>query len=160
VGKGSYSPCCARSKTGWYRVLPACEELGIGFVPYSPLGRGFLTGTIDERTAFDSADNRATVPRFTVEARRANQSLVDLLCRESERKGITRAQLVLAWLLAQRPGIAPIPGTTKLRRLEENLGATATQLTGHDLAEVERAASEIQIVGDRYPTEVERMTDR
>jgi aryl-alcohol dehydrogenase-like predicted oxidoreductase len=109
-------------------VLPVCEELGIGFVPYSPLGRGFLTGTIDERTAFDSADNPATLPHFTVEARRANQSRVDLLRRESERKGITPAQFVLAWLLAQRPWTAPTPGTTKLRRLEENLGATATQL--------------------------------
>jgi aryl-alcohol dehydrogenase-like predicted oxidoreductase len=141
-------------------VLPVYEELGIGPVPYSPLGRRFLTGTIDERTAFDSADNRTTLPRFTVEARRAIQSLVDLLRRESERKRITPAQLVLAWLLAQRPWIAPIPGTTKLHRLEENLGATATQLTGRDLSELDRAASEVQIVGDRYPTEVERMTNR
>ena len=149
----------------WWRrpeqeVLPVCEELGIGFVPYSPLGRGFLTGAIDQHTAFDSGDNRNTLPRFTVEARQANQSLVDLLRRESERKGATPAQLVLAWLLARRPWIVPIPGTTKLHRLEENLRATAVQLTSHDLAELDRATSEIQIMGDRYPTEVEQMTNR
>jgi aryl-alcohol dehydrogenase-like predicted oxidoreductase len=149
----------------WWRrpeqeVLPVCEELGIGFVPYSPLGRGFLTGAIDQHTAFDSSDNRTTLPRFTVEARQANQSLVDLLRRESERKGATPAQLALAWLLAQRPWIVPIPGTTKLHRLEENLRATTIQLTSHDLAELDRAASEIEIVGDRYPADVEHMTNR
>ena len=149
----------------WWRrpeqeVLPVCEELGIGFVPYSPLGRGFLTGAIDQHTAFDTSDNRNTLPRFTVEARQANRSLVDLLRREGERKGATPAQLVLAWLLTQRPWIVPIPGTTKLHRLEENLGATAIQLTSDDLAELDHAASEIQIVGDRYPTEVEQMTNR
>ncbi len=149
----------------WWRrpeqeVLPVCEELGIGFVPYSPLGRGFLTGAIDEHTAFDNGDNRNTLPRFTVGARQANQSLVDLLRREGERKGATPAQIVLAWLLAQRPWIVPIPGTTKLHRLEENLRAAAIQLTNHDLAELEHAASEIQIVGDRYPPEVEQITNR
>jgi aryl-alcohol dehydrogenase-like predicted oxidoreductase len=149
----------------WWRrpeqeVLPVCEELGIGFVPYSPLGRGFLTGAIDQHTPFDSGDNRNTLPRFTAEARQANQSLVDLLRREAERKGATPAQLVLAWLLAQQPWIVPIPGTTKLHRLEENLGATTIQLTSEDLADLDRAASEIQIVGDRYPAAVERMTNR
>jgi aryl-alcohol dehydrogenase-like predicted oxidoreductase len=149
----------------WWRrpeqeVLPVCDELGIGFVPYSPLGRGFLTGAIDEHTAFDNADNRNTLPRFTVEARQANQPLVDLLRREGERKGATPAQLVLAWLLAQRAWIVPIPGTTKLHRLEENLHAAAIQLSSHDIADLDRAASEIQIVGHRYPAEVEHMTNR
>ena len=149
----------------WWRrpeqeVLPVCEELGIGFVAYSPLGRGFLTGAIDQHTTFDNADNRNTLPRFTVEARKANQAIVDLLRTEGERKGATPAQLVLAWLLAQRPWIVPIPGTTKLHRLEENLRATAVELTSDDLAELDRAASEILIVGDRYPAEVEQMTNR
>jgi aryl-alcohol dehydrogenase-like predicted oxidoreductase len=148
----------------WWRrpeeeVLPVCEELGIGFVPYSPLGRGFLTGAIDEHTTFDSTDNRTTLPRFTVEARQANQALVVLLRAIAERKGATTAQLALAWLLAQRSWIVPIPGTTKLHRLEENLGAVEVELTGDDLAELERAASEIQIVGDRYPAEVEQKTN-
>jgi len=149
----------------WWRrpeneVLPVCEELGIGFVAYSPLGRGFLTGAIDEHTSFDSADNRSTLPRFTAEARQANRAIVDLLRSEAERRGSTPAQLVLAWLLAQRPWVVPIPGTTKLGRLEENLGAATIELTRDDLAGLERAASQILIVGDRYPTEVERMTDR
>jgi aryl-alcohol dehydrogenase-like predicted oxidoreductase len=149
----------------WWRrpetdVLSVCEELGIGFVPYSPLGRGFLTGAIDEHTTFDAADNRNTLPRFTVEARKANQALVDLLRKIAERKGATPAQLALAWLLAQRPWIVPIPGTTRPDRLQENLGAAAIQLTSHDLAEIDRAASETVIVGDRYPAELEQMTDR
>jgi len=149
----------------WWRrpeqeVLPVCDELGIGFVAYSPLGRGFLTGAIDQHTTFDSADNRNTLPRFTVEARQANQAIVDRLRTEGERPGATPAQLVLAWLLAQRPWIVPIPGTTKLARLQENLRAAAVQLTSHDLVELDRAASEISIVGDRYPAEVEQMTNR
>ena len=149
----------------WWRrpeqeVLPACEELGIGFVPYSPLGRGFLAGAIDEHTTFDSADNRNTLPRFTVEARKANQGIVDLLRTLGERTGATAAQLALAWLLAQGPSIVPIPGTTKLYRLEENLGAAAIEFTGHDLTELDHAVSTISIVGDRYPTEVERKTNR
>jgi len=149
----------------WWRrpeneVLPVCEELGIGFVAYSPLGRGFLTGAIDEHTTFDSADNRNTLPRFTVEARKANQAIVDRLRTVSERTGATPAQLALAWLLAQRPWIVPIPGTTKPHRLEENLRAAAIELTGPNLAELDRAASETPIVGDRYPTEVEQMTNR
>jgi aryl-alcohol dehydrogenase-like predicted oxidoreductase len=149
----------------WWRrpeeeVLPVCEELGIGFVPYSPLGRGFLTGAIDEQTVFDSADNRNTLPRFTVEARRANQAVVDLLRSLGERTGATPAQLALAWVLAQRPWIVPIPGTTKLHRLEENLRAGAIELTSDDLAELSRAGSEIPIVGDRYPANVEQMTNR
>jgi aryl-alcohol dehydrogenase-like predicted oxidoreductase len=149
----------------WWRrpeqeVLPVCEELGVGFVAYSPLGRGFLTGAIDQHTTFDRGDNRNTLPRFTVKARKANQAIVDLLRTEGERKGVTPAQLVLAWLLAQRPWIVPIPGTTKLDRLQENLRAAAIQLSSHDLAELDRAASEIQIVGDRYPAEVEQKTNR
>jgi aryl-alcohol dehydrogenase-like predicted oxidoreductase len=149
----------------WWRrpekeVLPVCEELGIGFVAYSPLGRGFLTGAVDDHTIFDSGDNRNTLPRFTVEARRANQAIVDLLRTEAERRGVTPAQLVLAWLLAQRPWVVPIPGTTKLHRLEENLRAAAIEVSSDDLAELDRAASEIQIVGDRYPGEVEQMTNR
>ena len=149
----------------WWRrpeeeVLPVCEELGIGFVPYSPLGRGFLTGAIDERTHFDSTDNRTTLPRFTVEARKANRAIVDLLRSVGEREGATPAQVALAWLLAQRSWIVPIPGTTKLHRLQENLGAAAVPLTAGDLAELERSASALNIVGDRYPGEVEEMTNR
>jgi aryl-alcohol dehydrogenase-like predicted oxidoreductase len=141
-------------------VLPACAELGIGFVPYSPLGRGFLTGAIDERTTFDSGDNRNQLPRFTVEARRANQALVERLRTIGERKGATPAQLALAWLLARAPWIVPIPGTTKLRRLQENLRAAAVELTSGDLAEIDSVASEVSIVGDRYPAELERKTSR
>jgi aryl-alcohol dehydrogenase-like predicted oxidoreductase len=149
----------------WWRqpeseVLPACAELGIGFVPYSPLGRGFLTGAIDERTTFDSGDNRNQLPRFTVEARRANQVLVERLRTIGERKGATPAQLALAWLLAQARWIVPIPGTTKASRLRENLRAAAVGLTSADLAEIDSVASEVSIVGDRYPTELEQKTNR
>jgi aryl-alcohol dehydrogenase-like predicted oxidoreductase len=149
----------------WWRrpeneVLPVCEELGIGFVPYSPLGRGFLTGAIDEHTTFDSSDNRNALPRFTVEARKANRALVERLRTIGERKGATPAQLALAWLLAQAPWIVPIPGTTKANRLRENLRAAAVELTGGDLAEIDRAASEVSIMGDRYPTELEHKTNR
>jgi aryl-alcohol dehydrogenase-like predicted oxidoreductase len=139
-------------------IVPTLEELGIGFVPFSPLGKGFLTGKISESTTFDAKDFRNTVPRFTPEARRANQALVDLLARIGEKKKATPAQIALAWLLAQKPWIVPIPGTTKLARLEENLGATAIELTADDLREIEGAASKIQIQGARYPEHVERMT--
>jgi aryl-alcohol dehydrogenase-like predicted oxidoreductase len=141
-------------------VLPTLEELGIGFVPFSPLGRGFLTGTISETTTFDSGDFRAGLPRFTPQARKANQTLVDLLRAIGERKDATPAQIALAWLLAQKPWIVPIPGTTKLARLEENIGAAAVELTSDDLAEIERAASEIPVEGARYPEDLERMTGR
>ena len=149
----------------WWRqpedeVLPVCAELGIGFVPYSPLGRGFLTGAIDEHTTFDSADNRNDLPRFTVEARTANQVLVDRLRAIGERKGATPAQLALAWILARAPWIVPIPGTTKVHRLEENLRATTLELTSNDRAEIDRAATEVTIVGDRYPAELARRTNR
>ena len=149
----------------WWRrpeaeVLPACEELGIGFVPYSPLGRGFLTGSIDETTAFHSSDNRTTLPRFAPDARKANQPLVDLLREIGGRKGATPAQVALAWLLAQQDWIVPIPGTTKLARLEENIGAASIDLTAADLQEMEAATARITIQGDRYPKEVEAMTGR
>jgi aryl-alcohol dehydrogenase-like predicted oxidoreductase len=149
----------------WWRqpeseVLPVCAELGIGFVPYSPLGRGFLTGAIDEHTTFDSGDNRNQLPRFTVEARRANQALVARLRTLGERRGATPAQLALAWVLARAPWIVPIPGTTKARRLQENLGAAAVELTSADLAEIDSFASEVPIMGDRYPTELEQKTNR
>jgi aryl-alcohol dehydrogenase-like predicted oxidoreductase len=149
----------------WWRqpeseVLPACAELGIGFVPYSPLGRGFLTGGIDEHTTFDGGDNRNQLPRFTVEARRANQALVERLRTIGQRQGATPAQLALAWLLARAPWIVPIPGTTKVRRLEENLRAAAVELTSDDLAEIDSVASDVPIVGDRYPTELEQKTNR
>jgi aryl-alcohol dehydrogenase-like predicted oxidoreductase len=139
-------------------ILPTLEELGIGFVPFSPLGKGFLTGKITESTTFDAKDFRNTVPRFTPEARKANQALVDLLARIGAKKKATPAQIALAWLLAQKPWIVPIPGTTRLARLEENLGAAAVELTAHDLREIESAASKIQIQGARYPEHVERMT--
>jgi aryl-alcohol dehydrogenase-like predicted oxidoreductase len=140
----------------WWRlpeddVLPACEEVGIGFVPYSPLGRGFLTGTIDETTAFGGNDNRTTLPRFTPEARRANRPIVDLLEKLGDRKGATPAQIALAWLLAQRPWIVPIPGTTKLNRLEENIAAASVELAPDDLRSIDAAASQITVAGDRYP---------
>jgi aryl-alcohol dehydrogenase-like predicted oxidoreductase len=141
-------------------VLPTLEELGIGFVPFSPLGRGFLTGAISETTTFDSGDFRAGLPRFTPEARKANQTLVDLLRAIGERKDATPAQIALAWLLARKPWIIPIPGTTKLARLEENIGAAAIELTPDDLAEIERAASGISVQGARYPEHLERMTGR
>jgi aryl-alcohol dehydrogenase-like predicted oxidoreductase len=149
----------------WWRkpeeeVLPALEELGIGFVPYSPLGKGFLTGKIDQTTTFDSSDFRNTVPRFTPENRKANQALVDLLATVARRKKATPAQVALAWLLAQKPWIVPIPGTTKLHRLEENLGAAAVELTPDDLREIDGAASKITVQGARYPEQLERMTGR
>ncbi len=149
----------------WWRkpeeeVLPALEELGIGFVPYSPLGRGFLTGKMNENTTFDSSDFRNTLPRFTPEARKANQALVDLLGEIAKRKKATPAQVALAWLLAQKPWIVPIPGTTKLKRLEENNGAAAIELTPDDLREIETAASKIKVQGARYPERLEQMTGR
>jgi aryl-alcohol dehydrogenase-like predicted oxidoreductase len=148
----------------WWRrpeeeILPALDELGIGFVPFSPLGRGFLTGKIDENTTFDSSDFRNKVPRFTPEARKANQTLVELLRSIGKRKDATPAQIALAWLLAQRPWIVPIPGTTKLHRLEENIGAVSVELTADDLREIDGAASEIKVEGARYPEEMERRTN-
>ena len=149
----------------WWRrpeaeVLPTVEELGIGFVPYSPLGKGFLTGKIDERTSFDSTDIRTTIPRFTPEARAANQALVELLGRIAARKHATPAQVALAWLLAQKPWIVPIPGTRRLERLEENIGAADVELTADDLREIEDAASKITVQGARYPEHLERLTGR
>jgi aryl-alcohol dehydrogenase-like predicted oxidoreductase len=149
----------------WWRkpeeeVLPVLEELGIGFVPFSPLGRGFLTGKLDENTTFESSDLRNKLPRFTPEARKANQALVHLLTEIANRKKATVAQIALAWLLAQKRWIVPIPGTTKLKRLEENIGATEIELTREDLREIESAASEIEVQGDRYPEHLERMTGR
>ena len=147
----------------WWRrpeeeVVPTLEELGIGFVPFSPLGRGFLTGKIDEKTTFDSSDFRNIVPRFTPENRKANQSLVDLLSTMARRKHATAAQIALAWLLAQKPWIVPIPGTTKLNRLEENIGAAALDLASDDLREIENAASKIMVHGARYPEALEKRT--
>ncbi len=147
----------------WWRrpeekLLPTLEELGIGFVPFSPLGKGFLTGKIDEKTTFDNSDFRNIVPRFTPEARKANQALVGLLRELAERKWATPAQIALAWLLAQKPWIVPIPGTTKLARLEENLGAAAVELTPDDLREIDAAASKITIQGARYPEALEQRT--
>lgn len=149
----------------WWRapetdVLPTLEELGIGFVPFSPLGKGFLTGKITETTAFDSADFRNIVPRFTPEARKANQVLVDLLRAIGEQKKATPAQIALAWLLAQKPWIVPIPGTTKRDRLEENIGALSVDLTPGDLRDLENAASQITVHGARYPEQLERLTGR
>ncbi len=149
----------------WYRerekdVLPTLEELGIGFVPYSPLGKGFLTGKIDETTTFDSSDFRNTLPRFNPENRKANQALVDLLQKIAQRKKATPAQIALAWLLAQKPWIVPIPGTTKLHRLEENIAAAALELTPGDLREIESAASKITVQGARYPEHIEQMSNR
>jgi len=141
-------------------VLPTLEALGIGFVPYSPLGKGFLTGAIDERTTLDATDFRNTIPRFTPEARKANRSLVDMLATIADRKGATPAQIALAWLLAQKPWIVPIPGTKKLTRFEENIGAAEIELTPCDLAEIERAASAITVQGARYPKHLEALTGR
>ena len=141
-------------------VLATLEELGIGFVPYSPLGRGFLTGKINENTSFDSTDFRNLLPRFTPEARKANQALIDLLGSIAERKKATTAQIALAWLLAQKPWIVPIPGTTKLHRLEENIGAAAVELTADDLRDIDSAASKITVEGTRYPEHMEKMTGR
>ncbi len=149
----------------WWRrpeaeVLPTLEELGIGLVPYSPLGKGFLTGKVNENTTYDSSDFRNLLPRFTPEARKANQALVDLLGKIAERKKATPAQIALAWLLAQKPWIVPIPGTTKLHRLDENIGAVAVELTIDDLREIDSAAAKIRVQGARYPEELERMTGR
>src|SRR5215469_5298411 len=141
-------------------VLPTLEELGIGFVPYSPLGKGFLTGKMDEHTKRDSSDFRNILPRFTPEAMRANRALVDLLGTIAKRKKATPAQIALAWLLAQKPWVVPIPGTTKLARLEENIGAAAIELTSDDLREIESAASKITVQGARYPEQIERMSNR
>jgi len=150
----------------WWRqpeneIIPTLEELGIGFVPFSPLGKGFLTGKIDENTTFDKSDFRNIVPRFTAEARKANQVMVDLLNSIAEQKSgtgmpVTPAQVALAWLLAQKPWIVPIPGTTKLHRLEENLGGAAIELTEHDLGEIEKAAAEITVLGERYPEALQK----
>jgi aryl-alcohol dehydrogenase-like predicted oxidoreductase len=149
----------------WWRkpeeeVIPTLEELGIGLVPYSPLGKGFLTGTMDESTTFDGTDFRNSLPRFTPEARKANQVLLELLRTVAGRKKATPAQIALAWLLAQKPWIVPIPGTTKASRLEENLGAAAIELTPDDLREIDRAAREIAVQGARYPEDLERLTGR
>src|SRR6185503_10441167 len=141
-------------------VLPVLEELGIGFVPFSPLGRGFLTGKLDENTTFDSSDFRNKLPRFTPEARKANQALVDLIGKVAERKGATPAQIALAWLLAQKPWIVPIPGTTKRSRLEENIGAVPVELTPGDRQEIETAAAKIQVHGARYPEQLDRLVGR
>jgi aryl-alcohol dehydrogenase-like predicted oxidoreductase len=160
-------PVCALQSeySLWWRrpeadVLPALEELGIGFVPYSPLGKGFLTGKMDENTTLDSSDFRNALPRFTPEARKANQALVDLLSDIAARKKATPAQIALAWLLAQKPWIVPIPGTRKLERLDENLGAAGVELTPDDLREIDSAASKIRVEGDRYPERLEQMTGR
>ncbi|HSE48950.1 MAG TPA: aldo/keto reductase [Terriglobales bacterium] len=149
----------------WYRdpekdVLPLAEELGIGFVPYSPLGRGFLTGKMDVNTRFAPSDFRSKLPRFTPEARQANQSVVDLLARIAAKKSATPAQIALAWLLAQKPWIVPIPGTTKLHRLEENIGAAALELTPEDLRDINTAVAKIPVQGERYPEELQRMVGR
>jgi aryl-alcohol dehydrogenase-like predicted oxidoreductase len=148
------------TRTPEEEVLPTIEELGIGFVPYSPLGRGFLTGKINENTTFESGDFRNNLPRFTPEARKANQTLVDLLGKIAERKKATPAQIALAWLLAQKSWIVPIPGTTKLHRLDENIGAVEIELTAGDLREIESAASKITVQGARYPENLEKMTGR
>jgi len=148
----------------WWRepeakVLPALEELGIGFVPYSPLGRGFLTGAIDENTKFDSADFRNNVPRFSPEARKANQAILDVIGEIAGRKGLTRAQLALAWVLVQRPWIVPIPGTTKQQRLEENIGAAAVELSADDLREIDCALAHVSVAGARYSEQMQKLVD-
>ena len=148
------------TRTPEKEVIPTLAELGIGFVPYSPLGKGFLTGKMDEKTSFDSSDFRSILPRFTPEALKANQALIDLLGRIAAQKQATPAQIALAWLLAQKPWIVPIPGTTKLPRLDENLGAVAIELTAADLREIESAAARITVQGARYPEKLERMTGR
>ncbi len=149
----------------WWRepekeIMPALEELGIGFVPFSPLGKGFLTGAINESTTFDSTDFRNVVPRFSTENRKANQELVEVLGGIAETKGATRAQIALAWLLAQKPWIVPIPGTTKLHRLEENLGAAAIELTAEDLGRIGEAVSGIEVSGERYPEQMQKLVNR
>jgi aryl-alcohol dehydrogenase-like predicted oxidoreductase len=148
------------TRTPEKEVIPTLEELGIGFVPYSPLGKGFLTGKMDEKMTFDSSDFRSTLPRFTPEALKANQALIDLLGKIGQRKKATPAQIALAWLLAQKPWIVPIPGTTKLHRLDENIGAVAVELTPDDLRDIEGAASKITVHGARYPEKLEQMTGR
>ena len=164
---GSFSAVAVASSGGsqslWWRkpeaeVIPTLEELGIGFVPYSPLGKGFLTGKIDENAKFDSSDFRSTLPRFTPDALKTNQALIDLLGKIAQRKKATPAQIALAWLLAQKPWIVPIPGTTKLSRFEENIGALNVQLSPDDIAEIESASSSIEIQGARYPERFEKMT--
>jgi aryl-alcohol dehydrogenase-like predicted oxidoreductase len=149
----------------WWRrpeeeVLPTLEELGIGFVPYSPLGKGFLTGKIDENATFDSTDFRSTLPRFTPEALKANQAMIELIGRIAQRKRATPAQIALGWLLAQKPWIVPIPGTTKLHRLDENIGAVSLELTSDDLREIDNAAAQITVQGARYPEKLEQLTGR
>jgi aryl-alcohol dehydrogenase-like predicted oxidoreductase len=148
------------TRTPEKEVIPTIEELGIGLVPYSPLGKGFLTGKMDEKTTFDTSDFRHVLPRFTPEALKANQALIALLGRIAERKNATPAQIALAWLLAQKPWIVPIPGTTKLHRLDENIGAVEVKLTPDDLRDIETAASKITVQGARYPEKLERMTGR
>jgi aryl-alcohol dehydrogenase-like predicted oxidoreductase len=148
------------TRTPEKEVIPTLEELGIGFVTYSPLGKGFLTGKMDEKTTFDSSDFRSTLPRFTPEALKANQALIDLIGKIGQRKKATVAQIALAWLLAQKPWIVPIPGTTKLHRLDENIGAVAVELTPEDLRDIDRAASKIKVQGARYPEKLEQMTGR
>jgi len=149
----------------WWRepeqtVLPTLEELGIGFVPFSPLGKGFLTGAIDANTTFDKSDFRNVVPRFSEESRKANAALVEVLGKIAAGKGATRAQIALAWLLARKPWIVPIPGTTKLHRLEENVGAAAVELSADDLGAIEAALQQIEVVGDRYPAHLQKRVDR
>jgi aryl-alcohol dehydrogenase-like predicted oxidoreductase len=149
----------------WWRrpeeeVLPTLQELGIGFVPFSPLGRGFLTGTITENTQFDPEDNRGSFPRFSPEARKANRTFVDVIAAFATQKNATPAQIALAWLLAQKPWIVPIPGTTKLNRVDENIGAVSLELTSEELHEITRATETIEVQGDRYPEAVEKMTGR
>jgi len=148
------------TRTPEKEVIPTLEELGIGLVPYSPLGKGFLTGKIDESAKFDSSDFRSTLPRFTPEALKANQALIDLLAGIGERKKATPAQIALVWLLTQKPWIVPIPGTTKLHRLDENIGALSVELTPDDLRDIENAASKITVQGARYPEKLEQMTGR
>jgi aryl-alcohol dehydrogenase-like predicted oxidoreductase len=149
----------------WWRepeaeVIPALEELGIGFVPFSPLGKGFLTGKISADTKFDKTDFRNVVPRFTPENRKENQAMVDLVIKVAERKKVTPAQIALAWLLAQKPWIVPIPGTTKLHRLEENIGAASVELTPEDLRQIESASAKITVQGARYPEELQKLVGR
>src|SRR5438874_3704656 len=141
-------------------IIPTLEELGIGLVPFSPLGKGFLTGTITENTQFDQEDNRGSFPRFSPEARKANRALVDLIATFASKKNATSAQIALAWLLAKKPWIVPIPGTTKLERLDENIGAVAIELTPDDLRDIESAASQITVEGAGYPENLERLTNR
>ncbi|MEH2158968.1 aldo/keto reductase [Nostoc sp.] len=148
------------TRTPEKEVIPTLEELGIGFVPYSPLGKGFLTGKMDESTTFDSSDFRSTLPRFTKEALKANQALINLLSSIAEQKQATPAQIAIAWLLAQKPWIVPIPGTTKLHRLDENIGAVSVELTPDDLRDIDDAASKIAVQGARYPEKLEQMTGR